>query len=272
MPARSLCHSLFENLNGPQMRVASLAARGLFVSLIGCLRQLGLASLRFGSRVPTTTEVARMLSCAETELETYLAELFDLGVLVREADGAISCPALTAAFAAAQARRNNGLRGGRPRRGETAAEALRRRQGHLALPLTGGAAKPNPEDDKLKLKPESQDKPELEALVLEAEEAAGCGAEFRGRNLTMLRQWREAGANQALILAVIAERLPAARERVRGLSYFDQAVREALAAAPGAEDDEYDFAAHQRALLAWHEHGHVGPVPDIHDFPRRRAA
>lgn len=269
MPARSLCQSVFENLNGPQMRVASLAARGLFVSLVGCLRQLRLASLRFGSRVPTTVEVSRMVSCGETELETCLAELFGLGVLVREPDGAICCPGLAAAFHAAEVRRNNGLRGGRPRRGETAAEALRRRQGHLALPIAGGAAKPDADAPKLKL--EAEDKLELEASVIEAEEAAGCGAEFRGRNLAVLRQWREAGADMAAILALIAERRGAARERPRGLSYFDAAMREALAGAAVADDAEYDFAAHARALAEWQQNGMGGKLPDIHDF-RRRAA
>lgn len=274
MAKQSLPESILEILMRPEACVAPLAARGLLSALLVSLWRMRSAVFRFGSRVPETREVCLALTCSETEWETGVENLIGRGILTREPDGAISCPLLAGAFRSAEARRANGLAGGRPRKGETAAQALERRQGRLMMPLAGGAETRTKPDaiPQAKLKPE--DKLQLKALTEEVEKAACVAGEFAADDIRQVGGWLEAGADEALILRVVAakaeQRSPEAAA-IRGLRWFDGAVRDALATAAPVADAEFDWPAHARAVEAWQMAGCIGPAPAVAAFRRERA-
>ncbi len=269
MAKQSLPESILDVLARPELCGAPLAVRGLLAALLVNLWRMRAAVFRFGARVPETNEVCLALSCTEPELETGLENLIGRGILAREADGAISCPLLAGAFRSAETKRNNGMLGGRPRKGETAAQAAARRQGNLMLPMSGGAeTKPKP-DALPQAKLIADEK--LQALALEVEQAAGVSGEFRRDDARHVAAWLEAGADAPLILRVVAEKAGRASEPVRGLRYFDKAVREALAAAGPVADAEFDWPAHARAMEAWQQGGCIGAPPAVEAYRKERA-
>lgn len=84
--------------------------------------------------------VSRLLTQPETQVETALQTLQQLGLIELDPGGAeVALPGARAAAGRAEAARINGKGGGRPRKGETKEEANLRRQGHLPLPIQGGA-------------------------------------------------------------------------------------------------------------------------------------
>jgi hypothetical protein len=277
----------------PRLACLPLAVRALWLVLVRRMQALGQSVLVFGSEIPNPAEIAMMVPMAETELETQLAPLLARGLLVRREDGALESPLLAGRMKRAETARINGLKGGRPRK--DAAPAAQR---SMPLPIAGGRAgvvaethgKPteatmgspaklssaSPEKAEAQAgKPREVITPELVTRIGQAAaEAAGLDAARGTWTFGPVRQWLEAGADEALILATIAAVMARPNASPRGLGYFGPAVLEALAtrAAPveepapageWAETAEDYLARH----AAWQARGCLGEVP-----VRRRAA
>lgn len=277
----------------PRLACLPLAVRALWLVLVRRMQALGQSVLVFGSEIPNPAEIAMMVPMAETELETQLAPLLARGLLVRREDGALESPLLAGRMKRAETARINGLKGGRPRKdGQPPAQRT------MALPIAGGRAasvsethgKPTeaPMGSPAKLSSASPEKAVAEAsgargpvtqeLVAQVGAAAAEAAGLDGARGTWtfgpVRQWLEAGADEALILATIAAVMARGNAAPRGLGYFGPAVLEALAtqvapveaAAPAGEWAEAaeDYLARH---AAWQARGCLGEVP-----VRRRAA
>lgn len=208
-----------------------------------------------------SASVARLLSLSETEVETGLETLAKLGLVEEDADtNSLWMPGARAGLARVEAAKTNGLRGGRPRKGETLEHYHARRerermqgmrQGHLMMPISGGQAEtqeteaePNAESSRAvlpttSLSIDSSSSPtarEETALVSLVAELAGI-AKLEGRRFdpAPVQEWLEAGASAAVLrraVQLVASRGSYAPERVNGWGYFNPAVREAMTAAP----------------------------------------
>ncbi len=278
----------------PRLACLPLAVRALWLVLVRRMQQLGQSVLVFGSEIPNPAEIAMMVPMAETELETHLVPLLARGLLVRREDGALESPLLAGRAKRAETARINGLKGGRPRK-DGAPPAQRT----MPLPIAGGRAtaaaetqrKPNaaPSVFPAKLSSSSSEKAEAEAggareaitpdLVQRvghaAAEAAGLDPARGTWTISVVRQWLDAGADLALILATIGAVMSRGTATPRGLGYFTPAVLEAVATRPAAVSEpaveacEYaeDGEAFAVRFNAWHAAGCVGKAP-----ARRKAA
>lgn len=267
-----------------------LAARALWLLLVRRMQGMGLSVLTFGSDIPNPAEIARVVAVSETELETHLVPLLARGLLVRREDGALSCPLLEARDKRAETARINGLRGGRPRKDWSAPG-----QRHMALPIAGGRAaadaetqaKPNGgavglpaklssgllEEKAEASKPRAVTPEEVQRVGFAAAEAAGLDPAKGTWTLGVVRQWLELGADEALILGVIAAVMARPNPPApRGLGYFGDAVRAAVVArpvvavavAPNPGDEPAE--AYNARYDAWEAAGRLGEPP-----VRRRA-
>ncbi|MBW6399996.1 hypothetical protein KPL78_19200 [Roseomonas sp. HJA6] len=249
--------------------------------------------LRFPCSV--SDAVSRLVNRTETDVETDLAALADLGWLDLDEDGrSVALPGVKAASARTEAARTNGLRGGRPRKGETRETARERRQGTLMLPMAGGAAEtqetetePRPESSRAAAKPIAIEKKEA-ADAREETDWVALGAELfvlagldpaRGHHSALpVKGWLEAGAPPDLIREVV--RTVAARPRRDGkpignLMYFGRAVMEALDTArarpePAAPSDWDLYQA--EVMRDWESNGRHGVPMSIDDWRATRRA
>jgi hypothetical protein len=208
-----------------------------------------------------SSSVARLLSLSETEVETGLETLAKLGLVEEDAEtNSLWMPGARAGLARVDAAKVNGMRGGRPRKGETLEQYHARRererfqgmrQGHLMMPISGGQAEtqeteaePNAESSRAvlpttSLSTDSSSSPtarEETALVSLAVELAGI-AKLEGRRFDAapVQEWLEAGASAAVLrraVQLVASRGSYAPERVNGWGYFNPAVREAMTTMP----------------------------------------
>lgn len=99
----------------PAVRMCSLAARGLWVEMIG----LAHAAEPYGhvlvnGRAPTAKQLASMVGSTEREIARLLAELEDAGVFSRADDGAIYSRRMVRDKAASDLGRQHGKAGGNP--------------------------------------------------------------------------------------------------------------------------------------------------------------
>ena len=278
----------------PRLACLPLAVRALWLVLVRRMQQLGQSVLVFGSDIPNPAEIAMMVPMAETELETHLGPLLARGLLVRRDDGALESPLLAARMKRAETARINGLKGGRPRK-----DGSQPAQRTMLLPVAGGQAPPAagtqakpdmaPALSPAKLSSASFQEAEAAAssarAAVTAEDVRQVGAkaaaaagldEARGQwTYQPVRQWLEAGADEALILATIAAVMDRPhRPQPRGLGYFGEAVRDALAlraAAPPSAVATTEWAEDAESYLvryeAWEARGRPGEAPQ-----RRRAA
>lgn len=247
MPRRCHCARLLAMLERDALRLAGLAAQALFLRLMQRAHELGSDGFLplgsgSGSGIGNLRELAFALTVSETELETQLGTLVTRGVLVREADG-IACPELRAGAVKAAAARANGGVGGRPRRGETPAEARARRQGNLMLPMQGGkptgtqvetqAGKPSTTSliEKEKKVEDAREVSDLVALGGEVVEAAGLDPARWMGTYEPVRQWLALGLDRAAILDVVRTVRGRTRREITGLAYFTPAMREAASRA-----------------------------------------
>lgn len=205
-----------------------------------------------------SASVARLLSLSETEVETGLETLAKLGLVEEDADtNSLWMPGARAGLARVEAAKTNGLRGGRPRKGETLEQYHARRerermqgmrQGHLMMPISGGQAEtqeteaePNAESSRAVLPTtsfsiDSSSSPtareETASASLVAELAGIAKLEGRRFDSAPVQEWLEAGASAAVLrraVQLVASRGSYAPERVNGWGYFNPAVREAMA-------------------------------------------
>lgn len=238
--------------------------------------------------VPVSVAVSRILNRTETEAETDLAALVDLGWIEVEPDGR----SLWLAGAKAQAGRVeaaqiNGLRGGRPRKHETPEQARLRRQGSLMLPMAGGAEKPTETEPEpggessraaaassstVKQAAAAGAREGWVALAHRCAELAGLDPARGGWNALPVKGWVDAGVPEDVILETV--RTIAARPRsapIGSLMFFHRAVMEAhRQAAPPVRDPV--ASGYEQALRDWQRNGAQGIPPSRAEWQARMAA
>jgi hypothetical protein len=207
-----------------------------------------------------------------------ITQLFECGLLVYDSDGAVCCPALmpkTASTARAEASRNNGLKGGRPKKAqpETARAA---RQSAMILPIAGGKEKTQ-EGARVSETPStttylSKSKgsevsstvfQETAAKVLEAMQIDPARSDL---DCGLVRQWLADGATPELIVDLVTRKTG---PHVKTLKYFNAAIAEAIAARPVATPQwEKKFNLDWQV---WDVTGRIGPSPRVADY-REQAA
>ena len=273
----------------PRFALAGVAASAIWLRLVRAVQQLGDGSVfRMGSASVSVGDIAMVIRTQETETEPALNRLLELGLLAREADGAWSIPWLAEGAARTNAARHNGLRGGRPRKGETPEQAMARRQGHLPLPIEGGRetdAKPNAESSRASIESSSLSSPppsqsldarELVALVEELAEIAGMDPARGGYNGAAVRGWLARGATPELLRDVVRRVRARSQAAIGTFAYFNRAVEEAVAAAaerpagPGAGLEESPWARALEDHMA--AGGNPAKFPSPAEWRARRAA
>jgi hypothetical protein len=228
--------------------------------------------------------VSRLVNRTETDVSADLDALATLGWLDRDDDGrGVWMPGMRSAVARVEAARANGLRGGRPRKGETTEAARERRQGALMLPLQGGhretqetETEPSGESSRAAAKPiateeeaaAAREAPPWVSLAQDLAGIAGLDPARGGWNALPVKGWVEAGVAADVIVETV--RAVAARPRAKpigSLMFFHKAVMEAHDRArprdglPAAEAmDDYDT----EVLRPWQANG-------CHGVPMRRS-
>jgi hypothetical protein len=264
----------------PRLACLPLAVRALWLVLVRRMQQLGQVGLVFGSEIPNQREIAMMVAVSETELETHLAPLLARGLLVRREDGALESPLLVARQKRAETARNNGLKGGRPRR-----DGSPPRQREMVMAVPGGLSAPAAETQAkpgggtvgslAKLAEDSQEEAKPASLPADwvrigaaAMEAAGFDPARWGGHCGQVATWLKQGADEALILATIRRVMARGPAAPQHFGYFDRAMQEALGArsvAPvvvAAVDASLEpVADYMRRVDAWEESGRRGVPP-----------
>lgn len=243
--------------------------------------------LRFPCSV--STAVSRLLNQSETEAETQIAALADLGWLVVDEDGrGVWMAGAKAASARAEAAQVNGLRGGRPRKGETREAARERRQGAFMLPIAGGGAEtqeteaePNVESSRVAARLKDTEKeaaatreaPGWVSLGQELAEAAGMDGARGGFNLVPVKGWVDAGASADLLREVVRRCASRPGYRApRSLQYFHQAVMDALRDAAPSPALPAAPSGYEAALREWQRNGAQGVPPSLAEWRASQAA
>lgn len=280
MARRCLCGRLLAAVHDdPRLRTLPLGARMLFVLVAeSAARSPVCGVLPFSE----TRRVSLLVSAPETEVETHLQTLRAEGLITAGPDGGLAVPLLAEGASRAEAARRNGAAGGRPRKGESREDYLRRRQASMLLPLPA-AAPPSETQETEPGKPVaratttttcksiqvsevgSSPPPARDAapgwvsLGEEVAELAGLDPARGGYDFRPVQGWLEAGASPDAIRAAVgrvAGRPGYAGVRVTSLRYFDRAVQEERGrqAAPPrialpSPDEEARFAAAE-ALVA----------------------
>lgn len=121
----------------PWFRVIPGAARWLCFKLVKLM-----ATPSFDGAIPFSDprQVSLLVSMEETEVETQLETLLEKGLLARNDAGALTCPAFGDVSARVRAARENGRKGGRPRKDAAPTPRTDPRQITQILPIDGGAA------------------------------------------------------------------------------------------------------------------------------------
>jgi hypothetical protein len=298
MGRRCACDRLWARLEEDvRLRTLPMAAQLLWLKLMRLAVRTPDAVLRLGSELGFLTAVAVAVSAAETEVEPVLAVLERRGLVVADrAAGTLAMPDAEIAAARVSAARTNGLKGGRPRKGESLEARRDRRQRELMMPLPGHAAETQEteaETDPVKARattaavtqssssrcdgaPPPAGAPEWVSLGAEVAELAGLDSARGFFDYRPVQQWLTEGATPEQIRAAVtrvAARESYRPELVRVLGYFTQAVRDAMqqpvAVTPVRHrvseqairpaDDER--SAWSLQLEEWHASGCIGPMP-----------
>lgn len=295
MPKSCPCERLLARLDADvRLRTLPAAAQMLWVKMM----RAALASPEVGLlRVGTEARFAMLVSIAvavwETDVETHLPTLRNRGLVeTDETAGLLRLPDAAAEAARTTAARINGLRGGRPRKGETAEEALRRRQGAFLMPLPK-PTEPNAESSRARLSDsDSEEQSELSVSPpreeTEPADVAALGQELAGmagldavRSAFVfqdVRAWLALGATPELLRRVVGEVAGKARAQgkvIGSMRYFAAAVRDAVEAAQAPRVvlateayDDIDMGRYHNAVIAWTQDGCTGERPDITRYRR----
>jgi hypothetical protein len=199
--------------------------------ICGHLLALGLVAQpqgRLGFFGSVLSLVSREFSIPETQAETQLETLEKLGWIERDEDtDSLWMSGTRAGAARTEAAKANGCRGGRPRKGETLEQMrerkaeLARRQGHLIMGISGGAAetqetqeKPNGESSRAVPTTTSsievsggstaREETDLVSLTRELATIARLPAN-RQLDLEPVAAWLAAGASTGTIRSVVAK-------------------------------------------------------------------
>lgn len=174
MGKRCACERLFDRLRS-DTRLATLpmAAQMLWLQLMRLAAETQDGVLHLGFRLGFLTALSKAVSQSETEVEAALAALEEIGAAVRGEDGrSLLMPEAAAASERRKAAQINGLRGGRPRKGESTEAYRERRQGSLALPIAGGLA----ETQETERKPSGESSRAAAAIEAKRDSAAAANA------------------------------------------------------------------------------------------------
>ena len=99
----------------PKLRACSLAARGLWLEILGIMHEAEPRGfLLINGSEPTEKKLARMVGCDTSELIILLQELEDEGVFSRNRNGTIFSRRIVNDEKKARKSRENGLKGGNP--------------------------------------------------------------------------------------------------------------------------------------------------------------
>jgi hypothetical protein len=250
----------------PRMRLMPLAAQGLWLRVAMTLQSMPeTAGFRLGSEfinrllVLVSEEETQLGSADATRLETHLENLIKAGFLTRHDDGSIEIPDSMPATDRVTAARENGARGGRPRRGETAEQAAARR----ARDAMAMSAASDAETQKTQHETQASKAPRARATAATAKEskqayacapddlsfgrvvAQSAGLED-GCDVGPVLDWLAQGIDRGVILATVRGVVARPNYRVpRTLGYFSAAIREAPAGG-SVMSGEPDIASDKR--------------------------
>jgi hypothetical protein len=289
MSRRCNCRALGEMLHDARLRLVPLSARGLFAGLLTVMMETQETGVfKFGNRIGTGADIAAVLGLKpddETQVETQIETLLEIGLLRRLESGALALPESAMEAGRGTAARQNGGLGGRPRRGETADQArARRAQGTLLMPVTGGLQNPETQQE-TQNQTGGPETPRAHAGFAKQEEAkqAAAGetdfvqlgaelAELAGMDnargsftFGIVKTWLSRGVTPDLLRDLIGRRCERpGYQAPRSLGYFDALVSEALAAAPvpPAIVTPTNMAA-VAAYKAWKADGAIGYPPSL---------
>jgi hypothetical protein len=245
MARRSASEKLLDLIEtDPRFLLAGPAASMIFIRLVRLMARLGDASvLRLGFVFGSWNEVAFGLRITETELETHLQTLAQRGIIERD-EGSLTLPEwIGLRDRRAEAARENGKKGGRPRKNAPVPG-----QGWMPLPIAGWASTTQAEETReteyetqsetlsqarlLSLKNQtSEEREENDVLVL-LKELVELGALHpkEAGNREVASGWLQRGATlpalrQAFLAATRRSRAP----RLAPIGYFTRIVEDLLA-------------------------------------------
>lgn len=289
------CERLLARLDADvRLRTLPAAAQMLWVKLMrAALASPEVGLLRVGTEARFAMLVSIAVSVWETDVETHLETLRNRGLVeTDETAGTLRLTDAAAEAARTNAARVNGLRGGRPRKGETPEDALKRRQGAFLMPLPK-PTEPNAESSRARLSDsdseeqsdlsvsvprEGTEPADVTALGQELAELAGLDAVKAAFVFQDARAWLAQGATPELLRRVVGE--VAAKARAQGkvvgsMRYFAAAVREAIQAAKAPRvvmaSEAYgdlEMGAYHNAVIAWQQNGCTGDHPDLRAYRR----
>jgi hypothetical protein len=109
----------------PALRMCSLAARGLWIELIGYMHEaVPYGHLLIGNKVPTTAQLASLVGSDVESVAAALAELEDVGVCSRDRHGRIFSRRMVRDHDKAAVDRANGKLGGNPQLRRKTSESI----------------------------------------------------------------------------------------------------------------------------------------------------
>ncbi len=276
MASRCTCDRIEALLEGlPWFKALPGGARWLCFKLVKLM-----ATSAYDGAIPYSdaARVSMLVSMEVTETETYLETLLETGLLTRDAAGRLLCPAMEGVSARARAARENGRKGGRPRKEPALTPQNDPRQVVAKLPISGGLTKPSEtqrwETPSAGVPPRTTTtvsevrssssglSPEACALGREAMEVAG----LVGRRIDWrpASEWLAKGHTHAHVIAAIRSRVAKPgyeASRVNSLRYFNDVLGEA--APPPVPRDSTPWLD---AFEAWELGGKIGPAPRLEDF------
>lgn len=262
MITESEFEQVLDMLDDARLILAPLGAQGLWMHLAIEMRenpetkgfQLGSVGLN-----QFLTSVSQYETGNETDkknkLETYLEYLTETGLVKRNADGSVEIPGIAASTDRSAIARENGARGGRPRRGESAEQAAARRAREpMAPPPRGDLETRENQTGKTRLA-RAAAAAERKSLGLQAAGATGqvtfgravarlAGFED-GCDIRPVLDWLEHGIDRDVIVQTV--RKVSARsgyKAPRSLRYFSEAISEAAPPGRSTPGDLPSPAAH----------------------------
>jgi hypothetical protein len=279
-----------------RLRTLPAAAQMLWVKLMrAALGSHEVGVLHVGTEARFAMLVSIAVSVWETDVETHLETLRNRGLVeTDEASGVLRLTDAAAEAARTNAARANGLRGGRPRKGETPEDALRRRQGAFLMALPK-PTEPNAESSRARLSVQSVSEEQesnlsvsspreestldpavVQALGNELAELAGLDTVRGAFAFQDVRAWLAAKATPDLLRRVVgdvAAKARAAGKTIGSMRYFAAAVRAAIAEAEAprvvtaaAAYSDLRMGEYHNAVVAWTQTGCVGPAPDLGSY------
>ncbi|HEX6991908.1 MAG TPA: hypothetical protein VF151_08475 [Gemmatimonadales bacterium] len=211
----------------PALRMCSLAARGLWIEMLGFMHEAEpYGHLIIAGQRPTPDDLAALVGIAPATVRKALAELESRNVFSRTDDGTIYSRKMVRDKAKLERDRANGKRGGNP---------------EVMTPDNGGV---NPRDNEGVNPPDKAQKPEARSQNAAADARARdprfhevgqevlrlCGDSPNLLNYGRVEAWLRAGADPELdIYPAIRTALAKRGKPPNSLNYFDGAVADAVA-------------------------------------------